>query len=67
MESKFIAFDKVTEEAKWLCQFVEDIPCWLRPVPAICIHCDNQSAIGQAKSHMYNGKSRHICRRDNSI
>ena len=34
---------------------------------AVCIHCDSQLAIGRAQSNMYNGKSRHICRRHNSI
>ena len=67
MESEFIALDKVTEEAEWLRQFVEDIPHWPKPVPAICIHYDSQSAIRRAQSHMYNGKSRHIRRRHNSI
>ena len=33
----------------------------------ICIHCDSQSAIGKAQNSMYNGKSRHICRRHNTI
>ena len=37
------------------------------PVPAICIHCDSQSAIGRAQSHMYNGKSRHIRRWHNTV
>ena len=36
-------------------------------MPAISIHCDSQSAIGRAQSNMYNGKSRHIRRRHNSI
>ena len=36
-------------------------------MPAICIRCDSQSAIGRAQSNMYNGKSRHIRRRHNSI
>ena len=67
MESEFIALDKATEEAEWLHQFVKDIPCWLRPVPAICIHCNSQSVIRRVQSHMYNGKSRHIRRRHNSI
>nr|GEV36277.1 zinc finger, CCHC-type [Tanacetum cinerariifolium] len=67
MESEFIALDKCGEEAKWLRQFVEDIPRWPKPVTAISIHCDSQSAIGRAQSIMYNGKSRHICRRHNSI
>ena len=40
---------------------------WPQPVPAICIHCDSQSSIGRAQSHMYNGKSRHIRRRHNTV
>ena len=36
-------------------------------MPPICIHCDSQSAIGRAQSSMYNGKSRHIRRRHNTI
>ncbi|KAL0332983.1 UNVERIFIED_CONTAM: Retrovirus-related Pol polyprotein from transposon TNT 1-94 [Sesamum calycinum] len=63
MESEFIALDKAGEEAEWLRNFLEDIPCWTKPVPAIMVHCDSQSAIGRAQSSMYNGKSRHIRRR----
>ena len=33
----------------------------------ICIHCDTQAAIGRAGSVMYNGKSRQIRRRHNSV
>ena len=47
--------------------FIEDLPRWSKPVPAICIHCDSQSAIDRAQRNMYNGKSRHIRRRHNSI
>ncbi|GJX69897.1 hypothetical protein Tco_0307068, partial [Tanacetum coccineum] len=67
MESEFIMLDKCGEEAEWLRQFVEDIPRWPKPVTAISIHCDSKSAMGRAKSTMYNGKSRHIRRRHNSI
>ena len=65
--SKFIALDKCGEEAEWLRHFLEDIPRWPRPEPPICIHYDSQSAIGRAQSSMYNGKSRHIRRRHNTI
>ncbi|CAL9001609.1 unnamed protein product, partial [Prunus brigantina] len=41
MESEFISLDKVGEEAEWLRNFLEDIPNWPKPVPAICIHCDS--------------------------
>ncbi|GKA86634.1 hypothetical protein Tco_0808345 [Tanacetum coccineum] len=67
MESEFITLDKCEEEAEWLRKFVEDIPRWPKPVTSISIHCDSQSAIDRAQSTMYNGKSRHICRRHNSI
>ena len=40
---------------------------WMKFVPSFCIHCDSKSAIGRARSHMYNGKSRHIRRRHNTI
>ena len=67
MEYEFIALDKCGEEAEWLRHFLEDIPRWPKPVPPICIHCDSQSAIGRAQNSMYNGKSRHIRRRHNTI
>jgi hypothetical protein len=67
MESEFIALDKAGEEAEWLRHFLEDIPNWPKPVSAICIHCDSQSAIGRAQSNLYNGKSRHIRRRHNTV
>ena len=67
MEFEFIALDKVGEEAEWLYKFLENIPIWPKPVPAICIHCDSQSAIRRAQNDMYNGKSRHIHRRHNTV
>ncbi|CAH9144967.1 unnamed protein product [Cuscuta epithymum] len=67
MESELIALDKCTEEAEWLRHFLEDIPSWEKPVPPICIHCDCQAAIGRAQSNLYNGKSRHVRRRHNTI
>jgi len=67
MESEFIALDKTGEEAEWLRNFLEDIPMWPKPVPAISIHCDSEAAIGRAQNHMYNGKSRHIRRRHNTV
>ena len=67
MESEFIALDKAAEEAEWLRNFLEDIPVWHKPVTAICIHCDSMAAQVRAKSNIYNGKSRHIRRRHNTI
>ena len=67
MESEFIALDKCGEEAEWLRYCLEDIPRWPKPVPAVSIHCDSQSAIGRTQNVMYNGKCRHIRRRHNTI
>ncbi|CAI9780746.1 unnamed protein product [Fraxinus pennsylvanica] len=67
MEYEFITLDKCGEETKWLQHFLEDIPKWSKHVPAICRHCDSQSAIGKVQSNIYNDKSRHICRRHNSF
>ena len=67
MEYEFIALDKCGEEAEWLRSFLEDISKWPKLVPSICIHCDSQFSIGRAHSSMYNGKSRHIRRRHNTI
>ncbi|PHT87585.1 hypothetical protein T459_09691 [Capsicum annuum] len=67
MESEFIALDKVGEEAEWLRNFLEDISYWPKPVAPVCIHCDSQAAIHRAGSMMYNGKSRHIRWRHNTV
>ncbi|PHT37190.1 hypothetical protein CQW23_24890 [Capsicum baccatum] len=67
MESEFIALDKAGEEAEWLQNFLKDILYWPKPVAPVCIHCDSQAAIGRAGSIMYNGKSRHIRRRHNTV
>ena len=67
MELEFIALDKAGKEAEWLRNFLENIPNWPKPVPDVCIHCDSQAAIGRAKNVMYNGKSRHIRRRHDTV
>ena len=67
MEAEFIALNKAGEEAEWLRNFLEDIPFWPKPLTPIGIHCDSQAAIGRAGSVMYNGKSRHIRRRHNTV
>jgi len=36
-------------------------------MPAICIRCDNQPAIARVHNVIYNGKSRHIHHRHNTV
>ena len=67
MEFEFISLDKCGEEVEWLRHFLEDIPRWPKSIPPICIHCDSQSTIGGAQNSMYNGKSRQICHRHNTV
>ena len=62
-----MALDKCGEDAEWLRHFLEDIPRWPKLFSSICIHYDSQSAIGRAQNSMYNGKSRHIRPRHNTI
>ncbi|XP_074378313.1 secreted RxLR effector protein 161-like [Apium graveolens] len=67
MEAEFVALDKASEQAEWLRQFLEDIPRWEMPVPPLGIHCDSTAAIGTAERVLFNGMSRHIRRRHNSV
>ncbi|PHU02785.1 hypothetical protein BC332_28036 [Capsicum chinense] len=67
MESKLITLDKAGEEAKWLQNFLEDVPYWPKPVAPVCIHCDTQATIDRKGSMMYNGKSYHIRWRHNTV
>ncbi|GJX28302.1 retrotransposon protein, putative, ty1-copia subclass [Tanacetum coccineum] len=66
-EAEFVALDKAAEEAEWLRSFQEGIHLWPKPVTAMCINCDSMATLTRAKNHIYNGKSRHIRRRHNTI
>nr|GEZ14322.1 zinc finger, CCHC-type [Tanacetum cinerariifolium] len=67
MEAKFVALDKAAEEAEWLRSFLEGIHFWPKLVTAVCIHCDSMAALARVNNQIYNGKSRHIRRRHNTI
>ena len=67
VEFEFITLENCGEKAERLHQFLNDISRWSKPMPSIRIHCYSQSAIGRAQNSMYNGKSRHIRRRHNTI
>ena len=47
--------------------FLKDIPRWPKHVPPICIYYDSQFAIGRTQNNKYDGKSRHIRRKHNTI
>lgn len=67
MEAEFVALDKAAEEIEWLKSFLEGIPLWPKHVTAVYIHWDSMAALTRAKNQIYNGKSRHIRRRHNTI
>ena len=67
VEFEFITLENCGEKAERLHQFLNDISRWSKCMPPIRIHCDSQYAIGRAQNSMYNGKSRHIRRRHNTI
>jgi hypothetical protein len=45
MEAELTALDTALVEAKWLREFLMDLPVVEKPVPAISMNCDNQTVI----------------------
>jgi hypothetical protein len=45
IESEFITLDKVVKKARLIWNFLEDIPCWIKPLSTIYIHCNSHLAI----------------------
>jgi hypothetical protein len=55
-------------EAKWICDFLLDLPVVEKPIPAISMNCDNQTVITKVNSSRNNMKStRHVKRRLKSV
>ena len=67
MEAELIALALASEEANWLRDLLYEIPLWEKPIPPILIHCDSTAAIGRVKNHYYNGKSKPIRRKHNTV
>ena len=67
MEAELIALASASEEANWLRDLLYEIPLWEKPIPPILIHCDSTAAIGKVKNRYYNGKSRSIRRKHNTV
>lgn len=55
---KLIALGYASKEAKWLRNFMYEIPVLIKPISLMAIHFDSDSALNNAYSLTYNGKSR---------
>jgi hypothetical protein len=68
MEAELTALDTATLEADWLRELLLDLSVVEKPIPAILMNCDNQTAIVKVTSAKDNAKSsRHIKRRLKSV
>ena len=67
MEAELIALVSTSEEANWLRDLLYEISLWEKPIPPILIHCDSTTTIGRVKNRYYNGKSRPIRRKHNTM
>ncbi|WVZ50266.1 hypothetical protein U9M48_001538 [Paspalum notatum var. saurae] len=68
MEAELAALDTASVEADWLREFLMDLPVVEKPIPAILMNCDNQTAIAKVNSDKENAKSsRHVRRRVKSV
>jgi hypothetical protein len=55
-------------ESEWLRELLMDLPVVEKPVPAILLHCDNQTVIVKVKNSKNNAKSsRYVKRRLKSV
>jgi hypothetical protein len=45
MEVELVALESATTEAEWLKELLMDLPMVYKLIPAILLHCDNQSVI----------------------
>jgi hypothetical protein len=68
MEAELVALELATTEAEWLKELLMDLLLVAKPVPAILLHCDNQSVITIVGNAKENAKfSRHVKRRIKSV
>ncbi|WVZ83089.1 hypothetical protein U9M48_030269 [Paspalum notatum var. saurae] len=68
MEADLAALDTASVEADWLRELLMDLPVVDKPIPAILMNCDNQTAIAKVNSDKENAKSsRHVRRRVKSV
>ncbi|WVZ50226.1 hypothetical protein U9M48_001500 [Paspalum notatum var. saurae] len=68
IEAKLAALDTASVEGDWLRELLMDLSVVEKPIPAILMNCDNQTAIAKVNSDKENTKSsRHVRRRVKSV
>jgi hypothetical protein len=67
MESELAVLGATGKETEWLRNFLIDLPIWPSPMPPISLHCYSQATLSRVYSKSYNGKSRHISLRHNTV
>ncbi|GJZ68998.1 zinc finger, CCHC-type containing protein [Tanacetum coccineum] len=67
MKSEYVALAAAGKKVEWLKNLLLEIPLWSKPIAHISIHCDSVATLAKAYSQMYNGKSRHLGVRHNTI
>jgi hypothetical protein len=68
MEVELVALESATTKAEWPKELLMDLPMVDKPVPAIILHCDNQSMITIVGNAKENAKfSRHVKQRIKSV
>ena len=67
MEAELIALVLAGEEENWLRDLLYEIPLWENPIQPILIYCNSIATIGRVKNRYYNGKSRPIRRKYNTV
>jgi hypothetical protein len=68
MEAELVALESATTEVEWLKELLMDLLMVAKLVPAILLHCDNQSMITIVGNAKENSKfSRHVKRRIKSV
>jgi hypothetical protein len=68
MEEELTTLDTGTIEAEWLRELLMDLPMVEKPIPAICMNCDNQTMIVKVNSSKDDMKTtRHVKQRLKSV
>jgi len=67
MKLELVVLIAAGKEAEWLRNLLIDLPICPSPMPPISLHYDSQATLSRVYSKSYNGKSRHISLRHNTV